>query len=82
MQGERAVLLTLREWKSDTCQITGLAYDVTLTVVDRTGQVVGGKGPTQVRASSVLPGGNGGLQGQVGAAPRRPRRGTALASPR
>lgn len=39
--GERAVLLTLREWKSDTYQNTWLAYDVTLTVLDRTGQVVG-----------------------------------------
>jgi hypothetical protein len=40
-QGGRAVLLTLREWKSDTYTNTGLAYDVTLAVLDRSGQTVG-----------------------------------------
>ena len=39
--GERAVLLTLREWKSDTYMNTTILYDVTLSVLDRSGQVVG-----------------------------------------
>jgi hypothetical protein len=39
----RAVLLTLREWKSDTYANTALMYDVTLRVVDRSGQVLGEK---------------------------------------
>jgi hypothetical protein len=39
--GERAVLLTLREWKSDTYVNTTILYDVTLSVLDRSGQVVG-----------------------------------------
>jgi hypothetical protein len=40
---DRAILLTLREWKSDTYMNTALHYDVTLTVLDRTGQVIGEK---------------------------------------
>jgi hypothetical protein len=38
---DRAVLLTLREWKSDTYMSTTIAYDVTLTILDRSGRVVG-----------------------------------------
>jgi hypothetical protein len=41
--GDRAVLLTLREWKSDTYVGTGLIYDVTLSVVDSSGRVLGEK---------------------------------------
>lgn len=33
----RAVLVTLREWKSDTMMSTDLHYDVTLTVFDKAG---------------------------------------------
>jgi hypothetical protein len=33
--------LTLREWKSDTYMNTTILYDVTLSVLDRSGQVVG-----------------------------------------
>jgi len=38
---ERAVLLTLREWKSDTYMNTSILYDVTLSVLDRDGRVIG-----------------------------------------
>jgi hypothetical protein len=34
---ERAVVLTLREWKSDTYQNTALHYDLTLRVLDASG---------------------------------------------
>jgi hypothetical protein len=37
----RSLLLTLREWKSDTHTNTALSYDVTLRVLDRSGQVIG-----------------------------------------
>ncbi len=40
---ERALLLTLREWKSDTYVNVGLPYDITLVVMDKTGAVVGEK---------------------------------------
>ena len=40
---DRAILLTLREWKSDTYMNTALHYDVTLNVLDRTGRVIGEK---------------------------------------
>lgn len=39
----RGLLLTLREWKSDTFNNTSLIYDVTLRVLDRSGQVMGEK---------------------------------------
>ena len=44
-QGEvdRAILLTLREWKSDTYADTVLHFDVILIVLDRTEQVIGEK---------------------------------------
>jgi hypothetical protein len=38
---DRSVLLTLREWKSDTYVNTSVQYDVTLSVLDRGGQVIG-----------------------------------------
>jgi hypothetical protein len=41
--GERALLLTLREWKSDTFMNVGLPYDVTLVVMDKTGAVLAQK---------------------------------------
>ncbi len=40
---DRAVVLTLREWKSDTAVRVGLSYDVTLSVFDRTGAVLAEK---------------------------------------
>jgi hypothetical protein len=42
-QVDRAILLTLREWKSDTHIDSSLLYDVTLNVLDRTGRVIGEK---------------------------------------
>ena len=39
----RGLLLTLREWKSDTFSNTSLVYDVTLRVLDASGQVLGEK---------------------------------------
>ena len=39
----RAVLLTLREWKSDTYTNTALLYDISLRVVDRNGLALGEK---------------------------------------
>lgn len=41
--GARALLLTLREWKSDTFMNVGLPYDVTLVVMDKTGAVLAEK---------------------------------------
>jgi hypothetical protein len=41
VDAERAVLLTLREWKSDTYVSTTITYDVTLTVLSRAGEVIG-----------------------------------------
>jgi hypothetical protein len=40
---ERALLLTLTEWKSDTFMNVALIYDVTLVVVDRGGTVLAEK---------------------------------------
>lgn len=40
---DRALLLTLREWKSDTAVRVGLSYDVSLSVLDRTGAVLAEK---------------------------------------
>lgn len=37
---KRALLLTLREWKSDTYTNTSLIYDIGLQVMDETGKVV------------------------------------------
>lgn len=44
--GDRALLLTLQEWKSDTYVGTGLIYDITLSVIDQ-----GGRGLAQKRLS-------------------------------
>jgi hypothetical protein len=41
--GERALLLTLREWKSDTFMNVGLLYDVTLVVMDKAAAVLAEK---------------------------------------
>ncbi len=38
--GGRGILLTLQEWKSDTMVNTALIYDLTLSVLDRAGQVI------------------------------------------
>jgi hypothetical protein len=40
---DRALVLTLQEWKSDTALRVGLAYDMTMTVLDRTGAVLAEK---------------------------------------
>ena len=40
---DRALVLTLQEWKSDTAVRVGLSYDVTMTVLDRTGAVLAEK---------------------------------------
>jgi hypothetical protein len=40
---DRALVLTLQEWKSDTALRVGLTYDMTLTVLDRTGAVLAEK---------------------------------------
>jgi hypothetical protein len=40
---DRAVLLTLKEWKSDTAMRVGLLYNVTLAVLDRSGTVLAEK---------------------------------------
>jgi hypothetical protein len=40
---DRALLLTLREWKSDTFMNVGLPHDITLVVMDRTGAVLAEK---------------------------------------
>ncbi|HWA42544.1 MAG TPA: hypothetical protein VHA10_04985 [Hypericibacter adhaerens] len=37
---DRALLLVIKEWKSDTYFNTGLLYDVTLTVLDRSGGIL------------------------------------------
>lgn len=42
-QVDRAILLTLREWKSDTFTDTSLLYDVSLNVLDRTERVIAEK---------------------------------------
>jgi hypothetical protein len=40
---DRALGLTLQEWKSDTAFRVGLSYDMTMTVLDRTGTVLAEK---------------------------------------
>ena len=40
---DRAVVLTLQEWKSDTALRVGLSYDMTMTVLDRGGAVLAEK---------------------------------------
>jgi hypothetical protein len=40
LETERALLLTLHEWKSDTYMNVGLTYDVTLAVLERAGIVL------------------------------------------
>jgi hypothetical protein len=40
---DRALVLTLQEWKSDTAMRVGLTYDMTMTVLDRTGAVLAEK---------------------------------------
>jgi hypothetical protein len=36
---DHALLITIKEWKSDTYLNTGLLYDLTATVIDKTGSV-------------------------------------------
>ena len=43
LDAERALLLMLHEWKSDTYMNVGLHYDVTLLVLDRAGTVLAEK---------------------------------------
>jgi len=40
---ERQLLFTLREWKTDTLEHTGLWFDVTLDVFDATGEILASK---------------------------------------
>ena len=40
---ERALVLTLQEWKSDSVMRVALAYDMTMSVLDRTGAVLAEK---------------------------------------
>ena len=40
-RGERSVILAIREWRSDTYSRTGLAYSVTLKVLDQSFAVLG-----------------------------------------
>jgi hypothetical protein len=40
---DRALVLTLQEWKSDSAMRVGLTYDMALTVLDRTGAVLAEK---------------------------------------
>jgi len=40
---DRAVVLTLQEWKSDTAMRVRLLYDMTMTVLDKTGAVLAEK---------------------------------------
>jgi hypothetical protein len=40
---DRALVLTLQEWKSDAALRVGLTYDMTMTVLDRTGTVLAEK---------------------------------------
>jgi hypothetical protein len=41
--GDRALLLTLTEWKSDTAMRVGLNYDMTMVVLNRSGAVLAEK---------------------------------------
>ena len=41
--GNKAVFITIKEWKSDTYQNTALNYDVQIQVIDKTGKVVAKK---------------------------------------
>jgi hypothetical protein len=43
LETERALLLTLHEWKSDTYMNVGLSYDVTLVVMEHAGKVLAEK---------------------------------------
>jgi len=58
---DRAVVLTMREWKSDTAMRVRLLYDVTLTVLDPTGTVLAEK---RVQGDDTL--GAASLPSQVG----------------
>jgi hypothetical protein len=53
---DRALLFTLTEWKTDTMMRTGLSYDVTLEVFDRTGKRVARKqlSGKEVSGASIL----------------------------
>jgi hypothetical protein len=55
---ERAVVLTLQEWKSDSVMRVALAYDVTMTVLDRSGAVLAEKrlqGNDNLGAAPMVP---------------------------
>jgi hypothetical protein len=59
--GDRAVLLTVKEWKSDAMARLGLSYDVTMLVLDRAGTVLAEKrihGDKEVLGAAGLQGAN------------------------
>ena len=55
---DRALVLTLQEWKSDSVMRVALAYDVTMTVLDRNGAVLAEKrlqGNDNLGAAPMVP---------------------------
>jgi hypothetical protein len=65
---DRALLLTVKEWKSDAVMRIGLTYDVTMTVLDRAGQVLAEKrlgGDKEVLGAAGLPSAVGEVVGKA-----------------
>jgi hypothetical protein len=65
---DRALVLTLKEWKSDAVMRIGLSYDVTLTVLDRGGTVLAEKrldGDKEVLGAAGMPSGVGEVVGKA-----------------
>ena len=65
---DRAILLTLKEWKSDSVMRIGLTYDVTMTVIDRAGKVLAEKrldGDKEVLGAAGMPSGVGEVVGKA-----------------
>jgi hypothetical protein len=66
--GDRALLLTIKEWKSDAVMRIGLSYDVTMTVLDPTGKVLAEKrlqGDKEVLGAAGLPSAVGEVVGKA-----------------
>lgn len=65
---DRAVLLTIKEWMSDVVMRIGLTYDVTMSVIDRTGKVLAEKrlqGDKEVLGAAGMPTGVGEVVGKA-----------------
>lgn len=65
---DRALLLTVKEWKSDAVMRIGLTYDVTMTVLDRAGKVLAEKrleGDKEVLGAAGLPSAVGEVVGKA-----------------